>query len=163
MSYYVYFLQDEDDAVKFLDALSEFNAIVWTGSAIKLPSELKNEIKNQISSCFCKYTIIPQTGMGNLQLSDREESVDMIGIEFLVCCKRNPLSRTYEMGRMYYKENINNSCNEQVVVLFCQLKKFMSENYSFSKNAKLYVAPSFKKKYGDNYLQATQLGRQITL
>lgn len=163
MSYHFYFLQDEDDAVKFLDVLSELSAIVWTGNSFKLPSELKDEIKRQISSCFCKYTIIPQSGMDIHRLIDRDASLDMIGIEFLVCCKRNPLSRTYEVGRMYYKESANNSCNKQVLSLFCQLKKYMSKNYFFSKNARIYVAPSFKQKYGDNYLQATQLGRLISL
>lgn len=59
MSYHIYFLQDEDDAVRFLDALLELDAIIWTGNAFKLPSELKDEIKNQMSSYLCKYTIIP--------------------------------------------------------------------------------------------------------
>ena len=163
MSYQIYFLQDEYDTLMFLEVLSELKAMVWTGSVFKLPLELKDEIKNQMSSYFCKYTIIPQTGMDILQINDREASVDMIGIEFLICCKRNALSRTYEVGRIYYKENEYNSCNEQMLLLYRQLKKFMSKNYSFSKNARIYVAPHFKQKYGENYLQATQLGRPITL
>ena len=92
MSYQIYFLQDEDDAVRFLDALSELNAIIWTGSAFKLPSELKDEIKNQMTSYLCKYTIIPQTVMDVFRINDREASVDAIGIEFLICCKRNALN-----------------------------------------------------------------------
>ena len=163
MSYQVYFLQNEDDAVRFLDALSELNAIVWTGNAFKLPSELKDDIKNQMSSFLCKYTIIPQTGMDILRLNDRAASVDRIGIEFLACCKKNALSRTYEVGRICYEENEDNNCNEQMLLLYQQLKKFMSKNYSFSQNARIYVAPHFKQKYGENYLQATQLGRPITL
>lgn len=162
MSYQVYFLQDEDDAVRFLDALSELNAVVWTGNALKLPSELKDEIKNQMSSYFCKYTIIPQTGIGNFRANDGEASLDAIGIEFLLCCKRNALSRTYEVGRIYYKENENNGCYEQML-LFRQLKKFMSNNYSFSKKARIYIAPFFNQKYGENFYMATQLGRPIML
>lgn len=163
MSYQIYFLQNEDDAVSFLDALSELNAIVWTGNAFKLPSELKDDIKKQMASFICKYTIIPQTGMSILRLNEVESSVDMIGIEFLACCKRNALSRTYEAGRIYYKANEANSCNEQILLLYRQLKKFISKNYYFSKNARIYVAPHFKQKYGEKYLQATQLGRPITL
>ena len=163
MSYHIYFLQDEDDAVRFLDALLELDAIIWTGNAFKLPSELKDEIKNQMSSYLCKYTIIPQTAMDIFQINDRKAPVDVVGIEFLICCKRNALSRTYEVGRIYYKENKYNGCNEQMLLLYRQLKKFMSKNYSFSKNAKIYVAPHFKQKYGEKYLQATQLGRPITL
>ena len=163
MSYQIYFLQDEDDAVRFLDALSELNAVVWTGKAFKLPSELKDEIKNQMSSYFCRYTIIPQTGMDILRINDSEVSVDVIGVEFLICCKRNALSRTYEAGRIYYKENEYNGCNEQMLLLYKQLKKFMRKNYSFSKKARIYVAPHFKQKYGENFFQATQLGRPIML
>lgn len=163
MSYHIYFLQDEDDAVRFLDALLELDAIIWTGNAFKLPSELKDEIKNQMSSYLCKYTIIPQTGMDIFQINDRKAPVDVVGIEFLICCKRNALSRTYEVGRIYYKENKYNGCNEQMLLLYRQLKKFMSKNYSFSKNARIYVAPHFKQKYREKYLQATQLGRPITL
>lgn len=163
MSYQIYFLQHEDDAVRFLETLSELDAIVWTGNAFKLPSELKDEIKKQMSSFLCKYTIIPQTGMDILRLNDKEASADRIGIEFLICCKGNVLSRTYEVGRIYYNENQDNSCNEQVLLLYRQLKKFMCKNYSFSKNARIYVAPHFKQKYGKNYLQATQLGCPITL
>ena len=163
MSYQIYFLQDENDAVKFLDAISELNAIVWTGTSFKFPLELKDEIKNQMSSYYCKYTIIPQTEMDILQINDREASMDVIGIEFLICCKRNALSRTYEAGRIYYKENENNGCNEQMLFLYGQLKKFVSKNYFFSKNARVYVAPHFKQKYEENCLQATQLGRPIML
>lgn len=163
MSYQIYFLQDEDDAVRFLDALSELNAIIWTGSSFKLPSELKDEIKNQMTSYLCKYTIIPQTVMDVFRINDREASVDAIGIEFLICCKRKALSRTYEAGRIYYKENDNNGCNGQMLLLYRQLKKFMSKNYSFSKKARIYVAPHFNQKYGENFFQATQLGRPIIL
>lgn len=163
MSYQIYFLQDEDDAFKFLEVLSELNVIVWTGNAFKLPLELKDDIKNQISSYFRKYIIIPQTGMDILQLNNRETSMDMMGIEYLICCKGNALSRTYDLGRIYYKENEHNGCNEQTVLLYQQLKKFMRKNYSYSKNAKTYIAPHFKQKYEENYLQATQLGRPIML
>lgn len=163
MSYQIYFLQDEDDAVRFLDALSELNAVVWTGNTLKLPSELKDEIKNQMSSYFCKYTIIPQTGMGIFRVNDREASADMVGVEFLLCCKRNALSRTYEAGRIYYKENDNDGCNEQMLLLYRQLKKFMSNNYSFSKKARIYIAPSFNQKYEENFFKAMQLGRPIIL
>lgn len=52
MRCHIYFLQDEYDAIRFLDALSELHAIVWTGSALKSPLELKDEIKNQMSSFF---------------------------------------------------------------------------------------------------------------
>ena len=162
MSHQIYFLQDEDDAVRFLDALSELNAIVWTKNAFKSPSELKDEIKNQIASYLCKYTIIPQSGMDILRTSDTEASLDVIGIEFLICCKRNVLSRTYEVGRIYYKENKNSGCDE-LVLLYRHLKKFICQNYSFSKKARVYVAPHFKQKYEENFFQATQLGRPIIL
>ena len=163
MSHQIYFLQNEDDAVTFLDILSKLDAIVWTGNALKLPSELKDEINNQMSSFFCKYTIIPQIVMDVLRLNDIDSSLDMIGIEFLICCKRNALSRTYEVGRIYYKENENIGCNDQMLLLYRQLKKFISENYLFSKNARIYIAPHFKQKYGENYFEATQLGRPIKL
>ena len=163
MRCHIYFLQYEYDAVRFLDALSELRAIVWTGSALKSPLELKDEIKNQMSSFFCRYTIIPQAEMDTLRLNGSDTSLDMIGIEFLVCCKRNALSRTYEEGRIYYKEDENNKCSEQMLLLYKQLKKFISTNYSFSKKTGIYIAPHFKQKYEENYLHATQLGRPITL
>lgn len=101
--------------------------------------------------------------MDTHRLNGSDASVDMMGIEFLVCCKRNALSRTYEEGRIYYKEDENNKCSEQMLLLYKQLKKFISTNYSFSKKAGIYVAPHFKQKYEENYLHATQLGRPITL
>lgn len=163
MSYHIYLLQDEDDVVRFLNALAEINAIIWTGKTFKLPLELKDEIKNQMSSSFCKYTIIPQTGIDVLRINDSTVSVDATGVEYLICCKRNALSRTYEVGRIYYRENENNGCNEQMLLLFGQLKKFVRKNYSFSKKTGIYVAPCFKQKYEENFFQATQLGRPIML
>lgn len=163
MSYQIYFLQDEDDAVQFLDKLSELHAIVWTGNAFRLPAELKNNMKDRMSSLVCKYTIVPQTEMDILRSNDKEVSADIIGIEFLACCKKNALSRTYEVGRLYYKGNEDNSYNEQMMTLYGELKKFIRKNYSFSQSARVYIAPHFKQRYEDNYLVATQLGRPLTL
>lgn len=163
MSFQIYFLQDEFDAARFLDTLSELHAMVWTGTAVKSPSELTDDIKRQMSSHHCKYTIIPQTALNILQLNDGEAHMDSIGIEFLLCCKGNALSRTYEVGRFYYKQNENRNCNEQTLLLYGQLKKFVIKNYSFSRKAKIYIAPHFNQKYSENHLQATHLGRPITL
>lgn len=163
MGYHVYLLQAEDDVIRFLNALAEVSAIIWTGKTFKSPLDLKDEIKNQMSSSFCRYTIIPQACIDALPSNDCTVSLDTIGIEYLICCKQNALSRTYEAGRIYYRENENNSCNEQMLLLFGQLKKFVRKNYFFSKKAGIYVAPCFKQKYEKNYLQATQLGRPIVL
>ena len=158
MGYQVYFLQSENDAIQFLDLLVGLNAVIWTGNTLKLPIDLQGEIVNQMASYMCKYIILPPSAS---QSMDVNGPPGLLGIEFLICCKKNPLSRTFETGRLYYNANANNPHNAQTLALYRKLKEYIKTNYSYSRNSGVYFAPLFKQKFEAKYYFATQLGRPV--
>ena len=163
MSYQIYFLQNEEDAVQFLDHLSKLNAYIWTGNTIISPNELKCDIVKQMSSFMCQYVIVPYLYKNAIQVNRKMQSEDVGGIEFLICCKKSQLSRTYEVGRIYYANCNNHSKDEQMLILYNKIKSYIRKNYNYNKNLGIYIAPQFKQKYDEKILYATQLGRSITL
>lgn len=161
MSVQIYFMQNEEDAIQFLDYLSSLNVVIWAGGTLKFPSEVKEDIIIQISSSMCQYTLIPKACVSFGQLSDGRMCETKTGIEFLICCKKNNASRTYEVGRLYYKSDESNPHNALILSLYKKLYAYVRKSYFYSKNSKIYFAPHFKQKYDANYLVPSQLGRPI--
>ncbi len=160
MSHQVYFLQSEEDLIQFLDYLEMLKSVIWTGKRIVPPNEVKHDIDLLVSSPLSKVILIPDSVLSSVKLREKEELKKVNGIEMLLCCKNNSLSRTYEVGRLYCAVN-NDFCHSQLVEFYCTLKAFIIKNYYYSTNARVYFAPMFKRKYDAHYYFATQMGIPI--
>lgn len=161
MGHQIYFLQSEEDAVHFWDYLETLSVLVWTGYDIKSPKEVKGDICSQIALPFAKFVLIPQESFSFVQSCIDLKCTEVPGVEFVLCCKKNPLSRTYEVGRLYCSANCNSSHYLQLCELYRMLRAFIKRNYSYNAKQQIYFAPVFKQKFDANYFFATQLGTPI--
>lgn len=160
MSYQVYFLQDEDDAVHFIRFVSTLNVAIWIEKERISSTEAEEVLMRDMSSWTGQYYFFPEVCFHALN-SSPEFFADEFGIQFSVCNKHKPLSRTYDTGRLYYRSNENNPYNAQMIELFKRLKGYIRKNYCYSKYSHVYFAPSFKQKYDSRYYFATRLGIPI--
>lgn len=162
MGHQIYFLQSEEDAVQFFDYLETLGVVIWTGKDLKSPEEIKGDVYAYVSLPFSRFILVPQEALAFVQSSGDLKCTAFPGIEFLLCCKKNPASRTYEVGRLYCTANCNSSYYLQLFELYRLLRAFIKRNYSYSSKQQIYFAPVFKQKYEAHYFFATQLGMPIT-
>ena len=161
MSYQLYFLQDEDDALQFIKHLARIDAVIWDEGMFRSPSEMEDIIIKQMSSCMRQYLIAPKE-IADHHCNARNATVGNVGgISFLICNKGNPQSCTYNIGRIYYQNDTCNPHNAQMIALYKKLKTYIRKSYCYRKQSMIYCAPSFQKRYEEGCYDAEQLGQII--
>ncbi len=163
MSYQLYFLQDEDDALQFVEYLSKIDAVIMYEGMFRSPDEMRLIIINQISSSMHQYLIIPKEIADHHCDAGNAAGGNVVGISFLICNKGHPQSRTYNIGRIYYQNDASNPHNAQMIALYKKMKTFIRKSYCYRRQLMIYCAPNFQKKYTEGHYDASQLGQPIIL
>lgn len=163
MSYQIYFLQDEEDALQFLEYLAKIEAAIWHEGAFRLPSEMQSAIIRQISAGMHQYLVFPKE-IANQNCNVCNSLPDnIVGVSFLICNKIDPQSSAYNKGRIYYRSDTSNPHDAQIIAFYKKLKSYIRRTYSYRKQVMIYCAPSFEKKYEEGKYDAAQLGQLIIL
>lgn len=155
------FLHTQEAAANLLKKVERLNGRIIVNGYAHLPSHVEKDIILQMNSFFCQYAIIyaPQQTVESYRT---DASVNAgTAIEFLNCCKGNPLSRTYEVGRLYIVKDCHGQYDPSTHALYTQLCKYIKKCYNFDSHSQVYFEPTFKQGYDSNYLYATRLGIPI--
>lgn len=163
MSYQVYFLQDEDDALQFLEYLAKIDAVIWHEGAFQTPREMQYPIIRQMSSGMRQYLVVPKVVANQNYNTCNMIPENVGGVSFLICNKTDPQSRIYNIGRIYYRSDTSNPYDVQLVAFYKNMKAYIRKNYCYRKRVMIYCAPSFEQKYEEGHYDAAQLGQLIIL
>lgn len=163
MSYQLYFLQDEEDALQFIEHLAKIGAAIWHEGIFRSPDEMRFVIIKQMSSCMHQYLVVPKEIADHHCNACNTVLGNIAGVSFLICNKGNPQSRTYNIGRVYYQNDTNNPYNAQMIAFYKKIKTYIKKSYCYRKQIMIYCAPAFEKKYEEGRYDAAQLGQLIIL
>ena len=154
MSKQTHFVHIEEDIHSFLSFLEQEGGwIIWGGRVYK-PFDLERQMMEKMGTDRRQY-----------QITTRETLAAGWGqaIELSNCYRGNPLSRTYEIGRIYLTKTENGTYDEELLALFQKLHSYIRKTYSYSRNAQIYYSDAFKMKYDVKYYFATRAGWRVTL
>ena len=163
MSYQVYFLQDEEDTLQFIEYLEKIDAVIWHEGAFRMPSEIQNLIIRQMSSRMWQYPIIPKIIADQNSNVSNKIAENVAGVLFLICNKIDPQSHAYNIGRIYYRSDTSNPHDAQIIAFYKKLKSYIRRTYYYRKRPMIYCAPSFEKNYEEGHYDAAQLCQLIIL
>lgn len=150
----IYFVHTEADIPSFLSVLEAENGLIlFQGSAFS-PEYLESEILRQMCTDRGKFDIV-------LSNKPYQGVLSGSGIEFLNCSKGNPLSRTYEVGRLYMCKQDSGEYDQNIYALYKKLCMYIKKHYVYSKDSKIYFSQTFLSKYNHHVLHVTRLGRPI--
>lgn len=163
MSYQIYLYQKEEDAEQFLDYLSTLDVVIWSQNEFKTPMQIKDKLAEITASFMTTCIVIPTENMCYLPAEINVITVGEIGMEFLMCCRGNALSKAYDVGRIYYRSRECSPCNEAVIATYKKLKRFIRRNYKYKKGGiGVYIGPHFERAYQENKLCATWARKSYT-
>ncbi len=152
------FVHIEDDMISFLSAVEKGGGYIVCNGTAKLPLIYSNEIISQMATPVSQHGIVPtnmfSNGFGVLPGN---------AVEFTNCIKGNSLSRVYEVGRLYISPAPDGKYDPALLKLFDSIRKYIKQNYIYSKSAKIYYSPLFKEQYDRCYYYAAKIGRRISL
>ena len=164
MSYQVYFLQDEDDTLQFIQYLEKVDAVIWHEGAFRMPREMQAPIIRQMSSRMMRqYLVVPKVIADQNSNASNMIAENVAGVLFLICNKTDPESHTYNIGRIYYRSDTSNPHDAQIIAFYKKLKSHIRRTYSYRKRPMIYCAPSFEKNYEEGRYDAAQLGQLFIL
>ena len=163
MSYQLYFLQDEEDALQFIEHLAKIGAVIWHEGIFRSPDEMRFVIIKQMSSCMHQYLVVPKEIADHHCNACNTVLGNIAGVSFLICNKIEPQSRTYNIGRIYYRSDTSNPHDAQIIAFYKKLKSHIRRTYSYRKRPMIYCAPSFEKNYEEGRYDAAQLGQPFIL
>ena len=116
-----------------------------------------------MSSRMWQYPIIPKIIADQNSNVSNKIAENVAGVLFLICNKIDPQSHTYNIGRIYYRSDITNPYDQQLVALYKKTKAYIRKNYCYRKRVMIYCAPSFEKNYEEGRYDAAQLGQLFIL
>lgn len=160
MGYQVYFYQSEEDVDDFLDFMGSINVFFLHKGRCVHADEMYTDMIEQMRSYLRRFILIP----GGPDGIEGELTGAFTGVEFLICCKGSASSSTYDIGRLYYRNDESNPYNAQMIRLYKKLKAYMRKNYIYYKETSVYCGPDFHEGYvNKSYFASQAAGRPLEL
>lgn len=155
------FVHIEDDIIPFLREFEKNGGCIIYNYDLKPMLAHSETIISQMSTRFSKYNVIPRCT--SYSLSDSCNVLSGTIVEFSNSRKGNSLSRTYEVGRLFIMQMPEGSYEPNAVMLYNKMCEYIKSNYFYSRSAKIYYSPSFKKEYDRHYYYVARLGKKVIL
>ena len=152
------FIHIEEDIVPFLAAIERCGGYIVHNGDVKLAPAYSGKIITQMATPVSQYGIV-STNMFRDSFCVSSGNV----VEFTNSNKGNSLSRVYEAGRLYVLPTVDGIYDPNLLKLFDAMRKYIKQNYCYSKSTKIYYSYSFKEQYDRNYYYASKIGRRISL
>lgn len=155
MSYQISFLQSEEDAEAFLDYMASVGIRFFHQGECVPADEMYDDVVDEMNYSYMHaYAIVPAASD---EIDDKVLGA-FTGVEYMICSKGNPQSRTYNIGRIYYRSDEDHPYNAQMIKLYKKLKAYIRKNYIYYKQTWAYCGPHFKEGYDEKKFIAAQLG-----
>ena len=154
------FVHVEEDILPFLAASEESGGCIVQNNEVTSPTAYSEQIQAQMSTQFSGYFVIPKGAFP----CPRDISI-LSGtiVEFTNCRKGNALSRAYEVGRLFLAQTPEGTYDPAAAMLYDKMRAYIKRTYCYSKSAKIYYSPAFKKEYDRSYYYAARLGKRVVL
>ena len=152
------FVHIEDDMIPFLATIEECGGCIVSADEAKPPLSYSKLMISQMATPVSQWGIVP-TNM----FSDNIGVISGNVVEFTNCVKGNSLSRVYEVGRLYVLPTPNGGYDPNILKIFDAMRKYMKQNYCYSKSEKIYYSHSFKEQYDRCYYYVAKMGKRILL
>lgn len=160
MSHQVYFLQTEEDTKEFLAYMASIGVLFFHHGDFESAGVMYDDVVDEMNFYLHSYIMFP----GDDQIIDKKTLSAFAGLEYLVCGKGSTASCTYDLGRLYYRSDVSNPYNAQIIKLYRKLKAYIRKNYTYHKDTCVYCGPHFQNRYDKRLCYASQCaGRPITL
>jgi hypothetical protein len=157
--HFVHTEENINDILTFIE--QEGGYFLWDNCAQK-PKNLINDIIAQMGTSSSTYAIVVSSHLGNIA-NPNSAYTSGAAIEFSNCCKGNPYSRTYEVGRIYITQSNEGVYDEELNALYKKIYTYIRRNYIYSTKAKIYYSKEFAYYYNRQYFYVTRAGWRLTL
>lgn len=155
------FIHIEEDIIPFLAMIEKNGGCIVHDGAVKSPLAYSEKVISQMAAPVSQYSVVPSN-----TFSPSSSSFSVLSgtaVEFTNCRKGRPLSRVYEVGRLFVVQTPAGSYDPNIAMLYDKMCEYIKRNYCYSKSAKIYYSPSFKEQYDRRYYHAAKLGKVISL
>lgn len=140
----VYFVHTDLDVHRFLEVIQTHHGRFVVEGKLIHPLDLEESILTGMASDCSRFYLADES-------LEYAGALDGVSVEFKNCTKGNPLSRTYELGRLYLRRNSLGQYDAAALALYQKLSSFIKRNYNYSKNAHVYASRHFMEGYLRGY------------
>ena len=158
MSKQLYFAHSEIDIPLFIDFIYKSGGVIVINGSVA-EDGICDRITEQMCTGFSRFYILPNDVSATNDAPPMEKHM----IEVLNCSRANTFSRTYDIGRLYYKNDCDHEINAKLVKVYDKLCYHMKREYIYCKKSKIYVSKDFLGKYQLGHYHTTSLGMRFSI
>ena len=162
MSKQIRFVQDEADTIEFLAFLDSLPICINLSSGILRPSLAETLILDCMNTYSCQLLLVPAQRSGEVYVNNYKDVISGNAIECSNSVKGNPLSRTYECGRIYIHKNGCGTYDSLLLSLYTQICLYIKRNYIYGSKTGIYWGKNILEKSRAQQCNVMQQGKTVT-